>query len=164
MAYRIKAQKPEEFQAWVAHMQTLKKKPTPAPPATAPPAAASRREGSGGPAGSSGVGGRGDERGREAVPREGVRRLPCPQRLRRAQGDGRAQPGQRGCPLLLAAGTLKNTDENLARWIRDPQGIKKGVLMPNLGVTEAEAQALVAYPPGTQVDNHDIRFVWQPGF
>ena len=45
----------------------------------------------------------------------------------------------------IAAGTLKNTDENLAHWIRDPQGIKKGVLMPNLGVTQAEAQALVAY-------------------
>ena len=50
-----------------------------------------------------------------------------------------------GARSYIAAGTLKNTDENLARWIRDPQGIKKGVLMPNLGVTEAEAQALVAY-------------------
>jgi cytochrome c oxidase subunit 2 len=53
--------------------------------------------------------------------------------------------GNIGSRSYLAAGTLKNTDENLARWIRDPQGIKKGVLMPNLGVTEAEAQALVAY-------------------
>ncbi|HZA92279.1 MAG TPA: c-type cytochrome, partial [Gemmatimonadales bacterium] len=50
-----------------------------------------------------------------------------------------------GSRSYLAAGTLKNTDENLARWIRDPQGIKKGVLMPNLGVTDAEAKALVAY-------------------
>ena len=50
-----------------------------------------------------------------------------------------------GARSYIAAGTLKNTDENLAHWIRDPQGIKKGVLMPNLGVTEAEAQALVAY-------------------
>jgi cytochrome c1 len=50
-----------------------------------------------------------------------------------------------GARTHIAAGTLKNTDENLAHWIRDPQGIKKGVLMPNLGVTEAEAQALVAY-------------------
>jgi cytochrome c oxidase subunit 2 len=50
-----------------------------------------------------------------------------------------------GARSHIAAGTLENTDENLAHWIRDPQGIKKGVLMPNLGVTEAEAQALVAY-------------------
>ena len=41
-----------------------------------------------------------------------------------------------GARSYIAAGTLKNTDENLARWIRDPQDIKKGVLMPNLGVTE----------------------------
>ena len=45
----------------------------------------------------------------------------------------------------IAAGMLKNTDENLAHWIRDPQGIKKGVLMPNLGINETEAKALVAF-------------------
>lgn len=45
----------------------------------------------------------------------------------------------------VAAGTLENTDENLARWIRDPQGWKQGVLMPNLGLTDQETQALVAY-------------------
>jgi cytochrome c oxidase subunit 2 len=50
-----------------------------------------------------------------------------------------------GARSYIAAGTLKNTDENLARWIRNPQEIKKGVLMPNLGVSETEAQALVAY-------------------
>jgi cytochrome c2 len=50
-----------------------------------------------------------------------------------------------GARSYIAAGTLKNTDENLSHWIRDPQGVKKGVLMPNLGVTPAEAQALVAF-------------------
>jgi cytochrome c oxidase subunit 2 len=50
-----------------------------------------------------------------------------------------------GARSYIAAGTLKNTDENLARWIRDPQAIKKGVLMPNLGVTEPESRALVAF-------------------
>ncbi len=45
----------------------------------------------------------------------------------------------------IAAGTLENTDENLARWIKDPQGWKRGVLMPNLGLTDQETQALVAY-------------------
>ena len=50
-----------------------------------------------------------------------------------------------GARSYIAAGTLKNTDENLARWIRDPQAIKKGVLMPTLGVTQTEAQALVAF-------------------
>jgi len=40
---------------------------------------------------------------------------------------------------------LKNTDENLARWIQNPQAIKKGVLMPILGVSEPVARALVAF-------------------
>ncbi len=38
-----------------------------------------------------------------------------------------------------------NTDENLARWIQNPQGWKPGVLMPNLGLTDEETRALVAY-------------------
>jgi cytochrome c oxidase subunit 2 len=45
----------------------------------------------------------------------------------------------------VAAGTLVNTDENLGRWIKDPQGWKQGVLMPNLGLTDDEVAALVAY-------------------
>src|SRR5439155_12628396 len=50
-----------------------------------------------------------------------------------------------GARTFIAAGTLKNTDENLARWIQNPQAIKTGVLMPNLGVSPSEAQALVAF-------------------
>ncbi|MDX2191999.1 MAG: cytochrome c oxidase subunit II [Gemmatimonadales bacterium] len=50
-----------------------------------------------------------------------------------------------GSRTYLAAGWLENTDANLARWIREPQAVKEGVLMPNLGVTEPEAKALVAY-------------------
>ena len=45
----------------------------------------------------------------------------------------------------IAAGWLPNTDKNLERWIREPQSFKKGVLMPNLGVTVEEARALRAY-------------------
>jgi cytochrome c oxidase subunit 2 len=50
-----------------------------------------------------------------------------------------------GARSYIAAGTLPNTDENLAHWIRFPQEVKHGVLMPNLGVTEEEAKALVAF-------------------
>ena len=35
----------------------------------------------------------------------------------------------------IGAGSFKNTDENLARWIQNPQAMKVGVLMPNMGVT-----------------------------
>jgi cytochrome c oxidase subunit II len=124
MAHRIKAQKPEEFQAWVAHMQTL----GPKPPGAAAPA--------------------GDQQyalgeklftGKGCIACHSFAAVNAPKGM---VGPNLANIGSRS---YLAAGTLKNTDENLARWIRDPQGIKKGVLMPNLGVTEAEAQALVAY-------------------
>ena len=50
-----------------------------------------------------------------------------------------------GARSHIAAGWLENTDQNLERWIREPQTVKKGVLMPNLGVTEDEARALRAY-------------------
>jgi cytochrome c oxidase subunit 2 len=50
-----------------------------------------------------------------------------------------------GARSHIAAGWLANTDENLERWIREPQSVKKGVLMPNLGVTAEEAKALRAY-------------------
>jgi cytochrome c oxidase subunit 2 len=45
----------------------------------------------------------------------------------------------------IASGWLPNTDENLARWLHNPQAVKVGVLMPNLGLTDDEVTALVAY-------------------
>lgn len=50
-----------------------------------------------------------------------------------------------GSRTYVAAGSLQNTDENLGRWIKDPQGWMRGVLMPNLGLTDDETKALVAY-------------------
>ena len=43
------------------------------------------------------------------------------------------------------AGTLPNTQENLARWIVDPDGVSPGTLMPDLGVTEAHAREMAAF-------------------
>jgi cytochrome c oxidase subunit 2 len=124
MSHRIKAQKPEEFQAWVAHMQTL----GPKPPGTAAPA-----------------GGQQYAQGEKLFTGKGCIACHSVAAVNAPKGMVGPNLGNIGSRSYLAAGTLKNTDENLARWIRDPQGIKKGVLMPNLGVTEAEAQALVAY-------------------
>jgi cytochrome c oxidase subunit 2 len=45
----------------------------------------------------------------------------------------------------LAAGLLPNSPSNLQRWLHNPQAIKPGSLMPNLGLSEAEVQALAAY-------------------
>jgi cytochrome c oxidase subunit 2 len=45
----------------------------------------------------------------------------------------------------IASGWLPNTDDNLARWLHNPQAVKVGVLMPNLGLTDDDITALVAY-------------------
>jgi cytochrome c oxidase subunit 2 len=45
----------------------------------------------------------------------------------------------------LAAGTLTNTTENMTAWLKDPQAIKPGSLMPNVQLTPDELTTLVAY-------------------
>jgi len=45
----------------------------------------------------------------------------------------------------LGAGTLSNTPDHLAEWIRDPQVIKPGNQMPANPLSESDLQALVAY-------------------
>lgn len=50
-----------------------------------------------------------------------------------------------GSRTTIAAATLENTPENLARWLRDPQAVKPGNRMPNLGLSDSEVESLVAY-------------------
>lgn len=45
----------------------------------------------------------------------------------------------------LGAGVLENTRSNLARWLADPQSIKPGSNMPNLRLSKAQVDQLVAY-------------------
>jgi cytochrome c oxidase subunit 2 len=45
----------------------------------------------------------------------------------------------------IAAGTLPNTRETMARWIADPQHIKPGSRMPSSGLSNEDIQALLAY-------------------
>ena len=51
-----------------------------------------------------------------------------------------------GSRRTLAGAMMPNTDENLARWLRDPQAVKPGTLMKlPRPLTEDEVQTLVAY-------------------
>lgn len=50
-----------------------------------------------------------------------------------------------GSRKTLAAGTIENTPENMARWIQNPDAVKPGVLMPNLHLSSDQVAALVAY-------------------
>ena len=43
------------------------------------------------------------------------------------------------------AGSIPNTEPNLVRWIRAPDELRPGTVMPTLGVTEAEARDIAAY-------------------
>jgi cytochrome c oxidase subunit 2 len=67
--------------------------------------------------------------------------------IRGTQADGTIGPdltdfGTRG---WIGAKAVRNTPENLLRWIRDPGSIKPGVLMPPSPLPEPELRALVAY-------------------
>jgi cytochrome c oxidase subunit 2 len=45
----------------------------------------------------------------------------------------------------IAAGVAANTDENLRSWIRKPDAIKPGSLMPAMQLNEAELDAVTVY-------------------
>ena len=65
------------------------------------------------------------------------------ERMTAMLGPNLSHVGSRGS---LAGNMLANTDENLARWIRDPQAVKHGSLMKlPRELTDDEVQALVAY-------------------
>jgi cytochrome c oxidase subunit 2 len=46
---------------------------------------------------------------------------------------------------LIAGGVLTNTPDNLAQWLTNPQSVKPGNDMPDLGLTPDQVKALVAY-------------------
>ncbi len=50
-----------------------------------------------------------------------------------------------GSRLQLAGEIMDNTPQNLAAWLADPQKVKPGTKMPNLGLTSDQVSALVAY-------------------
>jgi cytochrome c oxidase subunit 2 len=142
MAFRVVAQSAEDFKAWGAHMQSLKVQP-PAPP---PPVDTTKKKPG--------------EQGPPAPPEAVASANTAGEKLFLSKGcvgchslnAYEAPAGMIGPNLAnvggrsyIGAGTLKNTDENLARWIMNPQVIKQGVLMPNLGVNAEDAKALVAY-------------------
>jgi cytochrome c oxidase subunit 2 len=43
----------------------------------------------------------------------------------------------------IVAGMLDNTPANLKKWLKNPPGVKPGTAMPNLGLSDAEIDALV---------------------
>ena len=50
-----------------------------------------------------------------------------------------------GSRRTVGAGMWPNTVDNVAAWLKDPPGLKPGVKMPNLGLTDEQADALAIY-------------------
>ena len=153
MAFHIRSVTPAEFDDWIARMQTLGPK-APAAPAGAPAGdslktasaggkvRASQKDTSSAPGASQGPE---YAKGEKLFMTKGCMGCHSLQAVKAPKGLIGPNLANVGSRSHIAAGWLKNTDANLERWIREPQAVKKGVLMPNLGVTEEEARALRAY-------------------
>ena len=115
MGLRVIAQSPDEFQAWVTQQQA---------PAPAPAAAVAR--------------------GAQLFAQGAC--VGC-HTIAGTPGKGTTGPNLThvGSRTTLASGFLENTPENLVRWLRNPQALKEGVLMPNLNLSNEDASALAAY-------------------
>jgi cytochrome c oxidase subunit 2 len=139
MAYRVVASEPAEFDAWIAKMRTF----AAAPPASAPATRDTVRTTSAGATVASQAAASAD--GQKLFMAKGC--VGCHSLVSLNAPKGMLGPNLAniGARSWIAAGTLPNTDENLARWIRVPQEIKQGVLMPNLGLSEDEARTIATY-------------------
>ena len=155
MAFHVRAEPREEFEGWLARMQTVG-----APAAAAAPDTGSLRTASAGatlreaqqggaPADTAAPAAAPADplyaKGEQLFKMKGC--IGCHSLQAKGAPTGLIGPNLAnvGARHYIAAGWLKNTDENLERWIQNPQALKKGVLMPNLGVTAEESQALRAY-------------------
>jgi len=121
MRIQVLAQSPEDFSAWLAHQRQ---------PASPPSA------------------------GEAAKGAEVFREKNCVNchSIAGLMTRGRVAPDLThvGSRATLASGTLPNTSENLAKWLTDPQSVKKGALMPEIGLENDQIKDLVAYLEGLQ--------------
>jgi cytochrome c oxidase subunit 2 len=119
MAMYVYAQKPADFQRWL-HEQ--------AAPAKPPTSALARA-------------------GAQAFSADGCDSCHT---IRGTDANGRVGPDLThvGSRTTLAALTLPNDSAALAKWLRDPQHVKPGNRMPDLGLSQRDASALVAYLEG----------------
>jgi cytochrome c2 len=45
----------------------------------------------------------------------------------------------------IVARTLSNNEKNMRRWLKNPKKVRSGTMMPNVGLSDAEIDALVAH-------------------
>jgi cytochrome c len=60
--------------------------------------------------------------------------------------DGTIGPSMEGIARrAYLAGKLQNEPQNMIRWIREPQEVSPGTVMPEMGVTEQDGRDIAAY-------------------
>jgi cytochrome c oxidase subunit 2 len=119
MAMYVYADEPDDFAAWLRHE---------AAPAQAPASA---------------------QAGRGARAFESSQCLSCHTiRGTKARGDVGPDLTHVGARSTLAGLIIPNDRQALAAWLRDPQHVKPGNRMPNLGLSDADVSSLVAYLEG----------------
>ena len=151
MAFHVAAQSPAEFDAYIKGLQATggpaappaaadsTKRSASAPVTTTALAAQTPVPGPGAPAGADTLAGSKLFAAKGCI---GCHSLNAVKFSKGLIGPNLANVGSRH---YIAAGTLLNTDENLAHWIQHPWSVKHGVLMPELGLSEADARTLAAY-------------------
>ncbi|HYG60614.1 MAG TPA: c-type cytochrome, partial [Symbiobacteriaceae bacterium] len=126
MRFRVKAVSSEEFEAWIAERQQGAKEPTD------PKAVAGMRLFMG------------------ETAKAKANCIIC-HTVDGTKAQGKVGPNLTniGARSSLAAGVLENTEENLKKWIREPQTIKPGTVMsPHPNLDAQEMDQLVKYLQG----------------
>ncbi len=120
MRFDVVAESPDQFEAWVKHQQS------PLPPMT------------------------GDAAKGEQV----FMASPCVgcHTIDGTKAQGKVGPNLThfGSRRIFAGGIMDNTPDNLAIWLRDPQQVKHGNLMPNLHLSTQQIDVLVTYLESTK--------------
>ncbi|MHB1414518.1 MAG: c-type cytochrome [Chloroflexota bacterium] len=117
---------------------------TPASPSTGTPAATSSPGGAPSPTGTRTVPGGNPTAGEAAIEKYGCGSCHVIPGVPGASGTvGPSLAGFADKPTI--AGTVPNTPDNLIKWIMNPQAVKPGTTMPNLGVTQTDARDIAAY-------------------
>jgi cytochrome c oxidase subunit II len=129
MKFKVVAQTPADFQAWVAAQQA---------PALTPPTGSLAAKGEALFTGANGEGG-------QCIACHTINGLQNPathQPLDATGGPNLTHFASRDC---MSGCMMPNTPANVSRWLADPRAIKPGSWMPDYHLTPSEIQALTAY-------------------
>jgi cytochrome c oxidase subunit II len=129
MKFKVIAQTPADFQAWVAQQQA---------PAVSPPAGSLASKGEALFTGANGEGG-------QCIACHSINGLQNPQTgqpLAATGGPNLTHFASRSC---FAGCYLDNTPEDVARWLANPPAVKPGSFMPDYNLSPDQIEALTAY-------------------